>query len=183
MTRTILFLVTAVIVLALAGCAPPLTSNDSQRDQQNKILDEATAQTGMPNIKNFRERKMMKDILELRDQTGLVTYTYLFSELRGCLVPLGNSVGYPIPYATQYTAPETMQTYNLDPKGGSQRYYGAEKLPQADPNGLFSPSNADATWSMMKDPHSSKTGVIYSEPKLITMPFKAPDEIMCPPPK
>jgi len=172
---TFLFAATIVALLALIACAPLQTSNDLQRNQQNVLLTEATAQTGMPAIKNFRERKLLKDILELRDQNGLVTYTYLWNEIQGKKVFFCNSVGYGIPYATQYTAPETMQTYNLDSSAGSQRYYGVEKLPQADPNGLFSPAAAEGTWVMCKDPNGPNARPVYVEPRIIVSPFKLPE--------
>ena len=83
------------------------TSSDSiQTEQQETILKEGTSAVGMPAIKNFRERKLLKDIFELRDQSGLVTYTYLFNSMNGKLVFLCNSIGYGIPYATQFTSPQ-----------------------------------------------------------------------------
>jgi hypothetical protein len=166
----------ATLLLTLVACAPPQTSDDIQRDQQSKLLAEGTAQTGMPAIKNFRERKLLKDILELRDQTGLVTYTYLWNEFSGKKVFFCNSVGYGIPYATQYTAPETMQTYNLGRQAsGTERHYGSERLPQADPNGLFSPASAEGTWVMCKDPNGTDTKPVYVEPRVIVSPFKLPE--------
>ena len=61
------------LIIGIAGCGPDMsqTSDQKQQQQQEQILKEGTAQTGMPNIKNFRERKLMKDILEMRDQNGL----------------------------------------------------------------------------------------------------------------
>ena len=152
------------------GSTPP-SSDTIQRRQQEQILKEGSAQIGMPAIKNFRERKFAKDIIELRDQEGLVTYTYLFSELRGCLVPFGNTVGYPLPYATQFTNPEKIESSGAN--------YGYAIMPQADPNGLFSPASAEATWSLMKDPHGPNTGVVYCEPRLVVMPFKADEGAIC----
>ena len=114
-----------MICLLLTACEPPPTSNDIQRNQQDQLLNEGTLQTGMPSIKNFRERKLLKEILELRDQTGLITYTYTYSEMTGQKKFFCNSVGYGIPYATQYTAPETVQTYNLPVTGGSEHHYGS----------------------------------------------------------
>ena len=167
--------VSCLILAAVVGmgasepsCNSPQSSDEVQRQQQETILQEGTAQVGMPAIKNFRERKLMKDILELRDQTGLVTYTYLFSDMRGCLVPFGNTVGYPLPYATQFTNPEKLIFSN-----------SSLTLPQADPNGLFSPASAEGTWTLMKDPHGTNTGVVYSEPRLIVMPFKADEASIC----
>ena len=134
---------------------------------------EGTSQVGMPAIKNFRERKLLKDIYELRDQTGLVTYTYV-ENLVPTIVPgvtakggkftfFCDSFGYPIPYATQFTNPQ---------KPISPNNVGTATIAQADPNGLYSPSSADGTWIMCKDENSDKVAPIYSEPKLVGSPFK-----------
>jgi len=136
------------------------------------MLKEGTAQVGMPAIKNFRERKLLKDILELRDQTGLVTYTYLWNEFTGKKVFFCNSVGYGIPYATQYTNPQKVEYVN---EAGKQGYTYAT-IPQADPNGLFSPAAAEGTWVMCKDPNGPDTKPVYVEPRVIVSPFKLPEQ-------
>lgn len=164
-----------VATMLLAGCSVQSKSDETQRKQQEALLMEATAQTGMPNIKNFRERKILKDILELRDQQGLITFTYLENEypkiapgrtaLSGKLTYLGESVGYGIPYATQYTNP-------MQPAG---RYGGGEfAMPHADPNGLFAPTSAEGTWVLMKDPKGKETSPMYIEPRIVVSPFKLP---------
>ena len=148
------------------GCNAPPSSNDIQQVESEKLLKEATAQTGMPALVNFRERKLLKEILELRDQDGLTTYTYTFAENSGTLHFLCNSIGYGIPYATQYTSPEALQYIDI---GGNTRI---ETLPQADPNGLFNPASADGTWVMCADPtKNGKVRPIYVEPKVIVSPF------------
>jgi hypothetical protein len=134
-----------------------------QRKQQERILAEGTAQTGMPSIKNFRERKLLKDIIEMRDQDGLVTYTYTVPEMTGKPVFLCNSIGYGIPAATQYTNPEKVVRDNGQSFGTT---------PQADPNGLFSPSSAEGTWVMCKDPRGDKVRPVYVEPRIIVSPFE-----------
>jgi len=156
------------LVCVVSACDEPRTqtSDEVQREQQEKLLAEGTAQTGMPSIKNFRERKLLKDILELRDQTGLTTYTYVFSEMTGKYTFFCHSVGYGIPYATEYTNPQKMEYYRL--AGGG---YGVTTLPQADPNGLFSPSSAEGTWVMCKDPNGPDVKPIYIEPRVIVSPF------------
>lgn len=171
MKKTSFVLLAVALPALLMACDGPPTSDDIQRRQSEQILTEGTLEVGMPAIKNFRERKLMKDILEKRDQEGLVTYTYLFSEMRGCLIMLGNTVGYPLPYGTQFTNPQKVER----PMSGVW-----VTLPQADPNGLFSPASAEASWSLMKDPHGAETGLIYSEPRLISMPFKADEGSLCP---
>lgn len=151
------------------GCGTsPETSDDKQRRQQETILAEGTAQVGMPAIKNFRERKLMKDILEMRDQEGIVTYTYTFSEVTGKLTFFCDSIGYGLPYATQFTNPSKLE------RGHWDGYHYSEVLPQADPNGLFSPASADGTWVMCKDPGGTEARPVYIEPKVVTSPFKLP---------
>lgn len=155
-----------VVGFALAGCeaAGNKNSDKVQRQQQELVLKESTAQTGMPAIKNFRERKLLKEIIELRDQDGLTTYTYIVAEMTGKLVFLGESIGYGIPYATQYTNPQ---------KIADQQYQtGYAILPQADPNGLFFPSSADGTWVMLKDPNGGNVRPVLVEPRCIVSPFR-----------
>src|SRR5947209_5110295 len=108
MRRTILALVGCSLLSIAASddnCGKTNAVDAAQTAQQNTMLSEANAQAGMPAIKNFRERKLLKDILELRDQDGLVTFTYTFSEQTGQYRFFCDSVGYGIPYATQYTNP------------------------------------------------------------------------------
>jgi hypothetical protein len=144
----------------LAACDLEESSNEKQSDQQERMLQEGTSQVGMPGIKNFRERKLLKDIYELRDQDGLVTYTYLYNEMQGKLVFFCNSVGYGIPYSTQFTAGEHVEWYSGHPA----------TLPQAEPNGLFSPASAEGTWVMCSD--GDKTRPVYVEPRVVVSPFK-----------
>lgn len=152
------------LVVLLAACVSPRDDSDSQQQaQQERLTAEATAQVGMPAITHFTERKLMKDILELRDQAGLVTYAYTYSEMTGKLVFFCNSIGYGLPYATQFTSPEKDATHYLE---------HPYTLPQADPNGLFSPSSADGTWVMCKDPNGSRVQPVFVEPKVVVSPFK-----------
>lgn len=173
--RNIIVILFSFALLLVAGCENK-SSDTVQQQQQEKILAEATAQVGMPGIVNFRERRLMKTILELRDQEGLVTYTYLENlqpavvpgktALGGKLTYLGETIGYPLPYATQYTNPEKLE----------RGYAGGPylTLPQADPNGLFSPSAAEASWVLMKDPNGKETLPVYLEPRTVCLPFKLP---------
>ncbi len=155
----------AIAVFLLVGCeAGTPTSDQVQRQQSEQLLAEGTSQVGMPAIKNFRERKLLKDILEMRDQKGLLTYTYLWSDMQGKLVFFCNSIGYGIPYATQFTNPQKIES--------SGHNYGYAILPQADPNGLFSPASAEGTWVICKDPNGKDTRPVYIEPRIIVSQFK-----------
>jgi hypothetical protein len=145
----------------LTACEYTPDSDEIQTEQQEKILQEGTAQTGMPAIKNFRERKIMKMLLEMRDQENLNTYTYTYAEASGEIKFFCNSVGFAIPYSTQYTNPQKLE----------YEYGEMHTIPQADPSGLFSPESADASWVMCKSP-DGKISPTYVEPKVIVSTYK-----------
>jgi hypothetical protein len=148
MKKSIWFLIIILgLPIMLSGCGNP-TAAQRERQQQEVISQQAISQVGMPAVKNFREKKMLKDIIELRDQQGLTTYTYIV-DMNGRLHFLGETVGYGIPYATQYTNPN-----------------------MPDPNGLYSPASAEGTWILMKDPNGKDVKPVYVEPRIIVSPFK-----------
>jgi len=174
MKRAILFSATIFAFLFLSGFEGCETNQGNSSDnvlgkKQEQMMQEANAQTGVPAINHFQERKLMKMILELRDQENLVCYAYLFSDMTGKLVYLGKCIGYGLPYATQYTNPQKI--------ANSAPNYGYAILPQADPNGLFMPPSADGTWIMLIDPKTGKPRPIYCEPKVIVSPFPLKGEL------
>ena len=140
--------------LGLAGCQD--TSDQKMNAAQERLAAEAASEVGMPAIVNFQEKRTMKTILELRDQ-AISTTTYLVT-LDGALVKLCDSIGYGLPYATQYTSPSKISA-------------GEHVVPQADPNGLFSPASADGTWVLCLDPARKATRPVYVEPRIIVSPF------------
>lgn len=164
----------SVLALAvfLTTCNQP-TSDDVQRDQQERILMEATSSIGMPAIKNFRERRQSKMIQELRDQNDVSTFTYLWSDYHGKAIFFCNSVGFALPYATQYTNPQKIEC---------TRAGHCAVIPQADPNGLFSPASAEGSWIMCKDPHGTSVEPTYIEPRAIVVRFELPASIVMNPP-
>lgn len=147
----------------LVSCDSQKSTDQKLKEQQEVLMQEANSQTGMPAIKNFQERKLMKMILELRDQENLICFAYIVPEMTGKPVFLGKCIGYGLPYATQYTNPmKTASSYNG----------GFEILPQADPNGLFMPSSAEGTWIMLIDSKTNEPRPVYCEPRVIISPFK-----------
>ena len=148
-------------LLSLVACDPP-TADQIQSQKQAESLKEAVAQVGMPEIVNFQEKRMMKNIYELRDQT-IATHSYIINQMSGCLVYLGASVGYGIPYATQYTAAHK-------PYSEQQSYSRGDD--QAEPNGLYMPNEAHGTWVMLKDTTSDNVKPVYIEPDVIVSPFR-----------
>lgn len=157
----------------LALLLTPLFGFDScQRDSANSklavkqeaIMQEADRQSGMPAIHNFTERKFMKMILELRDDPKLICYAYIIPEVTGKPLLLGKCVGYGLPYATQYTNPEV----DIYSSTNSSTHHN---LPQADPNGLFMPKAAEATWILLINPKTNEPQPVYVEQRLLITPF------------
>lgn len=151
----------------LAGCSEsPPSADEAQHNQQEKMLEEGTKQTGMPNIVNFQERKELKSILEARDQANLVTYMYTQNQMDGKWVYQGESIGFPIPYSTEYTNPEQ----------GVYGSYNGEyiSLPQGDPNGLFSSQNTAGDWIMAVNPKTGQPEPEYMEPNVVVKESKIP---------
>jgi len=153
------FLPIAAAALLLAGCQPETSDTKANRAQE-QLANESVMQVGMPTITNFQEKRMAKQIIELRDK-AITTHTYVVT-LDGKLMKVCDSIGYGLPYATQFTSPSKIPSW-----GDSH----STALPQADPNGLFSPAVADGTWVMCVDPDSKKVMPLYIEPKVIVSPF------------
>ena len=151
-----------LFLMSNSGCEASQSADDTLNQKQEQIMKEANRELGMPNIINFQERKLMKMILEKRDQENLVCYAYIVPEMTGKPVFLGRCMGYGLPYATQYTNPmHTVSSYQG----------GFEILPQADPNGLFMPADAEGTWLMLLD-SSNTPRPVYIEPRILVSPFK-----------
>ena len=148
------------VAMMLTACDQPReTSTQIERRKQEELSLQAVTSVGMPSIVNFAEKRMMKDIMELRDQ-NVATYVYI-SDMNGKLHKVCNAVGYGLPYATQYTNPQRI-AYDSG--------HGSVTLPQADPNGLYSPASADGTWVLCvaKD---GKAKPVYIEPRVIVSPM------------
>ena len=147
----------------LSGCDADTASSDQiQNKKQEELSKQGVESVGLPAIHNFQEKRLMKDILELRDQPNLVTYAYIV-DLNGHAHKVCDSIGYGLPYATQYTSPSKVASYAHDGIGNI--------LPQADPNGLFSPPSADGTWVLCKVPGKDDVKPVYIEPHVLVSPF------------
>jgi len=163
----IIMLLFAFSLSLLVGCEGTYnpTADEKESQKQEQLQKEAQAETGMPAIHNFQEKKLLKQIYELRDNEKLVCYAYLYNEFNGKLVFLGKCIGYGIPYSTQYSNPQKL----VD--GRQSGCYATIPMTQAEPNGLFMPSSSEGTWLMLLD-SSGTPHATYVEPRLIVSPFK-----------
>lgn len=159
MKKIVLGLLCLVFVFGLTGCVE--NSSKEEKAYQEELMDKVNKEVGMPNITEFTEKKMAKMIWEMRDDADLVTYSYI-TNLSGKFVYLGQSIGYGLPYSTQYTNPE-------------KRIGGTEAVvPQADPNGLYSGDGLSSTWVMLVDESSGDVKPVYVEQELLVSTSKIP---------
>ncbi len=161
MKKIVLFCIAAA-ALALTACQPSgIASGDAKiASAQAEAVGGLESRVGQPRITNGTEMRLMNRIMELRDQPNLATYTYR-SDLNGGLHCLGRSIGYGLPYAAQRSNPER----RIRPE-----YYDSPTLPQPEPNGLFMPDAADATWVVMVGPNGQPSPV-YVEDQITVSTF------------
>ena len=152
----------------LAGCGHEPDADQRQSTAQKASLDNADREIGMPRIANFAQRKMLKNSYEDMDQTTL-TYVYV-QALDGKFVCLGQALGYGVMGGTQFTAPTSTLW------GGSG--VGYHDRPQAEPNGLFTPSSGAATTVNLINPTTGEAHTALIEPDVVTLPFKLPASVV-----
>lgn len=139
----------------ISGCYKK-SSEMIQNEQQEIITAQGNAYVGMPSIVNFQEKRILKDIYEMRDKV-ITTITYT-QDMNGKLHKLCDSVGFGISAATQYTNPQKIVRTTI-------------VISQADPNGLFSPTSTSGTWVMCKNPKGDDVSPVYAEPNIIVSKF------------
>jgi hypothetical protein len=160
--RCLTFLLIYGLGVLTIGCTQ--TADSKERDIQEDIQAQLSAKMGLPSVKNGAEMRLMNRIIEQRDQNK-ATYTYVWCTMQGKFRFVGNTVGFPVPYATQRTNPM---------KASSNGY----ALPQADPSGLFYPASAEGTWILMKDPNGKDVDPQYFEERMNTLTFKLPPRLV-----
>jgi len=153
-------LIIVVAVLALVACDQQSSADNQQRQQQEQLARQGNMTVGMPSITRFAEKKALKDIYELRDRmTPTITYVM---DMNGNLHKRCDSLGYGIPYATEYTNPQKIE------ESGNN---GITSIDQADPNGLFSPASAEGTWVLCVNPQTKQADPVYIEDRIEVSPF------------
>ena len=164
----ILVIVCVFIGIVFIGCgevAP--TVEDQQSQATDQLMTEANNQIGMPEISHFYEKKLLKDLYELRDDSDLVCYAYT-TNLEGQYIYLGRCIGYGLPYAVQFSNPEKLVRADLG------EYVGEAEMPQAEPNGLFMPDALSATWLIMINEETGEREPMYCEPQIVVTQSKLP---------
>lgn len=176
MKRVLILLMVIVLTLGVVGCGVTdrePSVDDKQTQQTEALQREMNNQVGMPDISNFYEKKMAKEIYELRDDSELITYVYM-QNLDGQFIYLGEAVGFGLLYSTQFSNPERVTTEKYDLGG----YHSQAIMPQAEPNGLFTPDGLSATWLIYVNPETGEREIIYSEPSITVTQSKLPKRLV-----
>jgi hypothetical protein len=163
---TLTLLIGAVVLLSSCEDPNSNSADDKIQKETEASMAELNRQVGMPAIVNYQEKKLMKQIYELRDQENVICFAY-YIDMNGKKNFLGKCVGYGLPYSTQYSNPQKYQDV-IHSNGGS---YG-KFMPQAEPNGLFMPDGMLATWLLLINPEDGKPHPVYIESEILVSPFK-----------
>jgi hypothetical protein len=152
----ILLLVVSMLLIGCDGVSP----RHAEERYTTSQMREAANQVGMPSIDNYFEKRLAKQIFELRDNSELITFAYTVN-LEGKFVYIGKAIGYGLPYSVQYTNPE-------------EYIYTGTTIPQADPNGLYMPAGLSATWLVLINEKTGAQEIVYTEPSIVVTQSKLP---------
>ena len=124
-------------------------SSDEMAYRQQEVGTRQLVQNQpVPNLGGWSfERQVVIDAYQARNRT-IATWTYTFIPGTGEIVEICASIGYPIPYATQITNPA-----------------------HSEPNGLYSPDSADASWVNCVNSDGSVSPT-YWEPRVVAFPYR-----------
>jgi len=163
-----IFVILSVIVgLVVSGCSPyKADSNQVETAQQNAGVDALINNQPIPNLGGYSfERQVVIETYAARNNT-VTTYSYLMT-LTGQIIEICPSIGYPIPYSTQLTAPEKLANNRPEYLASPD----SSVIPQAEPNGLYPPDNAAATLVQCVQPDGSVSPV-YIEQEVMAFPYR-----------
>ena len=161
-----------ILLVGVTGCGLGVkdTVDNAQTVETERIMQESNNRIGMPDITNFYEKALLKDLYELRDDSELICYAYTRNEFTGKYVYEGMCIGYGLPYAVQYSNPEKLIDVT-DFGISSYQSNDSANMPQAEPNGLFMPDALSATWVIMIN-EDGKREPAYYEPTIVVRQTK-----------
>lgn len=148
-------------LLFIAGCQQK-TADIVVQEKQEAMQAEQVRQVGLPNVTRYTEAKRLRYLYELRDRADLTCWVYT-RDMNGKLHLVGVGMGFPIPAGTQFSSPQKL-TWRTNG--------GYHSMPQAEPNGVFPPSTAEATWIILMTKNGPKA--YYGETRLEAFPERIP---------
>ena len=146
------------ILTSVSACDQRSEGELAEAEATVTLQNRASDIVGMPNLTSFAQKERASRIFELLDR-DVLTYTYTYAEASGVLTRLCESVGYGVPFSSQYSSPTKLVRIR------GERY----QVPQPEPNGLYPPPTSDATWVTCLIEGTEH--VVYVEPKIIVTDF------------
>ena len=143
----------SVATMGQSSCSSEAAREQAQQTEQ--LAQESNRQVGMPGISNFTEKRLLRQLYELRDQE-IRTFTYVV-DWQGRLFHVCDSIGFGMPFSSQYSNPEVY-------------YNQGTTLPQPEPNGLYPPTSSSATWVICAD-SNGEFRPVYVEPLIMVSTF------------
>ncbi len=164
MMRYMKFLpIAALMLLVLVVGCQQKTADVIIQEKQEALQQEQVRQVGLPNITRYTEAKRLRYLYELRDRADLTCWIYA-RDMNGKMHLVGVGMGFPIPAGTQFSSPQKLVWRSQG---------GYATLPQAEPNGVFPPSTAEATWVILMTKNGPKA--YYGETRLEAFPERLPN--------
>lgn len=146
-----------VLALVLVACAPSVSDVEQQQQSLSNLA--IVQNQPVPDLGGFSfERQVLIETYLARNNT-VSTFSYLFT-FDGKIVEICASIGYPIPYSTQLTNPEKVESYT-----------NGITVPNAEPNSLYPPSDAAATLVQCANPDGSVSPT-YIEDNVMAFPYR-----------
>lgn len=148
-----------LMVFVLVSCTIGSDTSAIEQGQQKAAVNAIIQNQPIPDLGGYSfERQIVIETYLARNNT-IATYAYMFT-MDGKIVEICPSLGYPIPYSTQLSNPEKVDSYNY-----------SITLPNAEPNGLYPPGDAAATLVQCVQPDGSVSPV-YIEWYVLAFPYR-----------
>jgi hypothetical protein len=149
------------------GCDEPANQREARAvdDQQALYVQNQPA----PVFNYSLPRHLMVELYKAKNQ-NLATYSYVISPYTGKVIWYSPSLGYPIPGGTQLT--------NSQARDSST---STVVLPQAEPDGLYTPSTSEGTYVMCVDSDGMVTPAYVEDHVLCSVvPLKINNGVLMP---
>lgn len=157
--KKILFALFVLMMFILTSCTFGSDTSAIEQSQQKEAINAIIQNQPIPDLGGYSfERQIVIETYLARNNT-IATYAYMIS-MDGKIIEICPSIGYPIPYSTQLSNPERVDSYNY-----------SITLPNPEPNGLYPPGDAAATLVQCVQP-DGKVSPVYIEWYVLAFPYR-----------
>ena len=152
------FTLACLPVVALCCMADSCDNQPSARSKEASIVEKQNqiyVATQPPPVFDWSlERHLLTELYKARNN-AVATYSYVRNQYTGKVMSSCPSVGFPISAATQLTNPQMI--------AAKEYQTGVLALPQAEPNGLFTPAESRGTYVMCLNKDGKVTPRYYEQ--------------------